>query len=227
MTAKFITLTYDDPSLPLGDSDRPTLVKSDYQRFAKRLRKENGTHCNWPIRYYAVGEYGTETERPHYHAIMFNAHLKVINKLDGIWKYGTVHVGEVEPASIHYVTKYVINRVGLYKDRLPPFALMSRRPGIGAEYVNTHTAWHRADARYFTNVNGQKGTLPRYYKDKMFSDYERHLMAHEARKAADQEYREELERLEKFHSDPFAYYLERIDYSHAQIHSKINSLNKI
>lgn len=227
MTSSFITLTYDDPNLPLGDDDRPTLVKSDYQLFTKRLRKANAIHSDLPVRYYAVGEYGTELNRPHYHALMFNVHQKIIERLDKLWKFGNHHIGEVEPASIHYVTKYVINRVGLYKDRLPPFALMSRNPGIGANYVNTHAHWHLIAQRYFSNVNGEKGTLPRYYKDKIFTPTERAQLARAAQQDAQEKYAQELEKLTKYHPDPFSYHLERTTHAHNQIHSKLNSLNKL
>lgn len=62
-SAFFITLTYDDEHLPPGEE----LSKRDLQLFIKRLRKRNPG-----IRYFAVGEYGTQKGRPHYHAVIFN-----------------------------------------------------------------------------------------------------------------------------------------------------------
>ena len=80
----FITLTYDDLHLPFAIPEigsnmvgSPTLVKSDLQLFFKRLRKKLATN----IRYYAVGEYGSRTSRPHYHAIVFNIDLDMVNEL--------------------------------------------------------------------------------------------------------------------------------------------------
>ena len=76
----FITLTYNDDFLPLSqfsDSEgnkypSMTLCKKDFQDFMKRLRKRfPGSN----IRYYVCGEYGSESLRPHYHAILFNAPL--------------------------------------------------------------------------------------------------------------------------------------------------------
>ena len=49
-----------------------TLRKRDYQLFMKRLRK---AFPNDKIRFYAAGEYGPKTLRPHYHAILFGLHL--------------------------------------------------------------------------------------------------------------------------------------------------------
>ena len=63
-TSSFITLTYNDSHLPLNK----TLIKRHLQLFFKRLRK---AYPNQNIRYYGVGEYGDEGQRPHYHACVF------------------------------------------------------------------------------------------------------------------------------------------------------------
>lgn len=54
----FITLTYDDEHLPLGMS----LVPKDLQDFLKRFRSRIAPI---KVRYYGVGEYGDQTQRPH------------------------------------------------------------------------------------------------------------------------------------------------------------------
>jgi hypothetical protein len=63
----FITLTYDQ--VPLSPNGLPTLLKRDYQTFFKRLRKlaphKKGKKR---LKYFACGEYGTKTARPHYHS---------------------------------------------------------------------------------------------------------------------------------------------------------------
>lgn len=80
-SAYFVTLTYDDLHVPTNFYPDPetgeafpslTLCLDDVQRWLKRLRK------HFPddhIRYYLAGEYGPETFRPHYHAIVFGLHL--------------------------------------------------------------------------------------------------------------------------------------------------------
>ena len=60
----FITLTYDPEHLPENGS----LVKSDVQKFLKRLRKRLGVER---VRYFLCGEYGELGNRPHYHLIVF------------------------------------------------------------------------------------------------------------------------------------------------------------
>lgn len=225
-SAHFVTLTYDDESLPWSDDGIPTLRKKDYQLFKKRLRKAQAKYSDQKIRYYSVGEYGTETERPHYHSIMFN--LFDTDLLTYSWPHGFVHFGDVTIGSIHYVTKYVINRddPDLYQGREPPFALMSRRPAIGANYLDTHTKWHRAGRRNYTQVNGVISSLPRYYKEKIFTSVERQALASEAIQYSDLNYWEEIERLNKLVDNPERYYEERAIHAHESFKSKVNTKNK-
>jgi hypothetical protein len=126
----FLTLTYDDEHLP----DHGSLRKKDLQDFWKRLRKrfcvyytdENGDRkCKNPIRYYACGEYGDESERPHYHAICFNLwmddaefwkltpsgnKLYISDTLSEIWGHGFVVIGHVSFESAGYVARYVMKK---------------------------------------------------------------------------------------------------------------------
>jgi len=220
VSAHFLTLTYENP--PVSESGEYELRKEDFQLFMKKFRQENPHK----VRYYAVGEYGTITQRPHYHAIMFNTHPVVLNRLEKIWNHGITHIGDVSTASIHYVTKYVINKPGEYEGREKPFALMSRRPGIGHDYVNTHRAWHNADMRNFVNVNGIPSRVPRYYKKKLFEDYDLKHIARQSVSASAAQYSKDLMALEKFHSDPVHYYDERINHMHEVMHSRINSKDK-
>lgn len=77
--AYFITLTYCNEYLcykmrPSFDPetgeycDRASLDKSDWQAFMKRLRAKFPERR---LRFYCAGEYGDNTQRPHYHAIIF------------------------------------------------------------------------------------------------------------------------------------------------------------
>lgn len=131
-SADFLTFTYEDENLPRNsESNLPELSKRDLQLFKKRLRKEQ--HAIDPgvrLRYYSVGEYGTNTLRPHYHSIMFNLDPSLIPRLQEIWGKGLIHRGDVTEASIHYVTKYVINRTVDYSGRSAPFAAMSKGLGL-------------------------------------------------------------------------------------------------
>lgn len=162
--SKFITLTYADNELT-WNSGQPQLVKRDLQLFFKRLRKKG-----YKLRYFAVGEYGSKTFRPHYHVIVFGSIPdQVLNKA---WGKGHVHIGKVTAASVMYCCGYVVNGKSwqMKRHRLKPFALMSRRPGLGHNYLSGEMiAWHKSDRKNYAILHGQKRHLPRYYKDKIFS----------------------------------------------------------
>lgn len=227
-SSHFLTFTYHDEFLPLTQEGLPTLRKEHFQLFMKRLRKVQKTQ----LRYYAVGEYGTKTERPHYHAIMFNLETgtprdlrRTAQLVAKAWNHGYVHFGDVNIASIHYTTKYVVNRTAAYPGRDPPFALMSRKPAIGANYLDTHRSWHQAAKRNYSQVGGQITRLPRYYKEKLYNRLERKEMALEAMQVGDLEYWNTVERLKRFHDNPEYYYEERIIEQHENMRRYINKKN--
>lgn len=177
ISGHFVTLTYDNDHLPLSKNGFKTLVKKDLQKFFKRLRHYHGHKSNepYPIKYYACGEYGSNFKRPHYHIILFNATEKHI--LDA-WTFGHVDVGTISGASIGYTLKYV--NKGKFRplhqndDRQPEFALMSKR--MGANYLSRNVvAFHKRnlDKAYITLEDGIRIPIPRYYKDKMFTESER------------------------------------------------------
>lgn len=217
-SAHFLTLTYDDVHLPWTD-EGPSLCKRDMQLFMHSLRKANRKVSPVGLRYYTVGEYGTNTLRPHYHSIMFNLSGCICQRLDSIWKRGFVSVGNVTEASIHYVTKYVINRVGEFEGRQKPFALISNRSGgLGMNYVESNRKWHKGDVlKNYAMYNGFKVPLPRVFRDKIFSVREKERLAKESISQLTVEMQEEIVRLTKFHPDPWGYYLDRIDAAYKAV----------
>lgn len=227
--AHFLTLTYGEDQIRYSVSGLPELRKGDVSLFTKRLRMSHirASVAPLPLRYYLVGEYGSRTERPHYHAIVFNLDERVLARISAVWSHGFVHVGECNQASIHYVTKYVINKEVVYPGREPPFAFMSKRPGIGQRYLRTHLSWHKVfGLRNFTLINGQVGRLPRYYKERIFNARQRARLAREAVVLGDQSWRDEVVRLAQLHVDPLYHYDERIVAEHDRVFSKVNDLNR-
>jgi len=104
-----------------------SLCKRDFQLFIKRLRKSTNGSDRTQIKYYAVGEYGGHTKRPHFHAIMFNTDITL---LQNAWQKGQLHYGSVSEASVGYTLKYMFKKgqIPAHKndDRVPEFALMSK-----------------------------------------------------------------------------------------------------
>lgn len=191
-SAHFITLTYDTKRVPLTGNGFMSINKRDVQLFFKRLRKLNPAK----IKYYVVGEYGGKTNRPHYHAILFNVDITTIQPA---WQNGSVHYGTVSGASIGYTLKYMSKRgrIPMHRndDRVPEFGLMSK--GLGASYLTPAMVnWHKVvlDCRMYCNIEGNKKiSMPRYYKDKIYDEQERKRIAFFARQkmVADQLKREQ------------------------------------
>lgn len=192
----FLTLTYDDKNIP-GECDDCTkshgagsLCMYDWQCFAKRFRKRFGK-----FRYYAVGEYGEQTSRPHYHVCLFGhsfgsdrklwkrtsqGHsLYVSRALEQVWKKGYCPFGELTWESAAYVSGYIIDKLHgaeaerAYGRRLPEFATMSRRPGIGA---NWYEKWRgQVQPRDQVIHNSTPRKPPRFY-DRMEEEYDEAFM---------------------------------------------------
>lgn len=166
--AHFLTLTYDDQHLPPGHH----LVKRDLQDFFRSLRKKNPG-----IRYFAIGEYGGLNGRPHYHAIVFN--ITDEDLVNDSWPHGFIKGSHVTMGRIRYTVQYVINPAA--DDREPPFRIMSRRPGIGAGHLTPQMiAYYRKMQTAVTYDFDNVRSMPRYYRDKVFTD--QHLKALVAKK---------------------------------------------
>lgn len=176
----FITLTYDYANMPITKRGYKTLKKADVQNFIKALRYAQTGRQKSNIKYYAAGEYGNKTFRPHYHIIIFNAKIELIQKA---WDKGYIHygggIGAVNAATIGYTLKY-INKVGkipLHKndDRQKEFSLMSK--GLGLNYLTpAMIKYHKADLlnRICIEYDGnKKAAMPRYYKTKIYTKDEK------------------------------------------------------
>lgn len=129
----FVTLTYDDDHLPADGS----LDYDELRNFIKRLR-ENLAPVK--IRYYAVGEYGDISWRPHYHLAVFGIGESLTSVIEKSWGKGFCYVGDLTLSSAQYIAGYVTKKLNGRDDRSldildgrrPEKAFMSRKPGIGA-----------------------------------------------------------------------------------------------
>lgn len=156
----FVTVTYSEEHLPRMATGATLLIR-DSQLWLKRLRRLMGRIVpTWKLRYFLVGEYGSEAWRPHYHAILFGyrgcdygdsrlgpsgdrkpcrcASCIVLQKS---WPLGRVHQGVVEAKSCQYIAGYAVKGLTREDDvrlkgRQPEFARMSLRPGIGADAMS-------------------------------------------------------------------------------------------
>ncbi|UPW41953.1 replication initiator protein [Dipodfec virus RodF1_59] len=196
----FVTLTYDDEHLPRTYSADPqtgeiispvaTLVKSDFQKFMKRLRFNTGQK----VRFMAAGEYGSNTCRPHYHAIIFGLQLDDLveykhsrlgyqyynsETITKCWSdssgqpIGFAVVGAVTWDTCAYVARYVMKKAmgptPLFScegaNLAPEFSLMSRRPGLARQYYDDHPElWEYDKINISTPSGGRSFYPPRYYE---------------------------------------------------------------
>ncbi len=172
----FITLTYDEKHVP----ENKSLRKKDFQSFMKVLRKNVYPR---KIRYYACGEYGDETYRPHYHAIIFNVDITEKHLIYETWKkcdweakvktkngWTTLKemcVGLAQPDSIAYVAKYITKQLNgemalkeyTEKGREPVFKVASL--GLGKQWAYDNKAQIIQDK--CIKMYGVKHAIPRQY----------------------------------------------------------------
>lgn len=157
----FVTLTYDDKHLPEDGSLVPLHLRNflDFLRKGYKSTQEGlGVSADQlrRFRFFAVGEYGDQSGRPHYHLVLFNfpscgrgitrympsglrccvwCHL-----VHDTWGKGRILCGSVEAHSAAYVCGYVCKKLTKEHPQLggrhPEFSRQSNRPGIGADAMH-------------------------------------------------------------------------------------------
>jgi len=149
----FLTLTYDQVHLP----PHGALAHRHWQLFAKRVRRSLG-----PFRYLMCGEYGPQTLRPHYHALLFGLDVPDARssglrrghtiyqsaKLSAAWGRGLLELGSVTPLSARYCAGYVlkdtrqpsrvVEETGELVALPAPYGRMSLKPGLGDAWIRRY-----------------------------------------------------------------------------------------
>jgi hypothetical protein len=134
---RFVTLTY------AGDTS-PHLQPQHLTDWLKRYRYHHG-----PFRYYAAGEYGEETHRPHWHVLMFGVQQRypknyIIPDKEIHWGHGFARDGDATKDSIGYCAGYCL--------KLPPpgfdnVTRQSLKPGLGfpqfSAFASTLAGYYR------------------------------------------------------------------------------------
>lgn len=187
-SAVFSTLTYDERHQP------PTLSKQHLAAFLKRLRTNARRKTANPlarVRFFASGEYGETTGRPHYHAILYGLSKNDEQLIQDSWKQGHTRTDVVTPARIAYCAGYTSKKIGFKRNIReqvdpetgevyqwqPPFIQMSRNPGIGGEARKYTQSW-----RAYAVLNGTRLPVPQYLHDawkEQATDDEREQLAYE------------------------------------------------
>lgn len=136
LPGSFVTLTYNNDSLPDGHiCPGGTLDPEDTRKWLMRLRKR----LSVKLRYFLVGEYGSKSERAHYHAMIFGIPPETLEPLiKKTWpdETGYTKVGTITRASAQYVAHYTTKKLTDHDSvhlhgRYPEFARMSKSPPLG------------------------------------------------------------------------------------------------
>lgn len=179
----FLTLTYAD-----DNQHRYGLDVGHVQKFMKRLRKAIAPKR---VRYFHCGEYGEKFSRPHYHLLLFGHwfadstpwrkddgnQIFLSEQLSKLWPHGFSTIGELTYQSAAYCSRYVTKKVsgpeadthygtacpvtGEWFEISPEYATMSRRPGIGAEWIEKY--WRDVFPDDFVVLDGRRHATPDYY----------------------------------------------------------------
>lgn len=156
----FIGLSYSELHLPVLDpyfGRSPSSLKPKHlQDWLKRMRRGMEP---LRLRFFAVGEYGDRSWRPHFHVVLFGYPTCVRGRtlrefgsdrpiaykccpncrmVQAAWPWGDVDLGTVTHHSASYCASYTVKKMTSPDDtrlhgRHPEFARMSLRPGIGVD----------------------------------------------------------------------------------------------
>lgn len=185
----------------VSDKGTLTLYPRDVQLFIKRLREHwSRVYGVDRIRFFMCGEYGSTTARPHYHLLLYNLPIQDLkyytanllgdllynsDELSSLWGLGFVVIGKFEWKTAAYTARYVLKKfkgqnkeetrehyekVGLY----PEYTRMSRKPGIGRDYLDRHAAEIYKNDEIIL-AGGRVSKPPKYF-DKIMKDNDEVLM---------------------------------------------------
>lgn len=161
------TLTYNDDFLPtyfvhpdtgeIFEHEQGTLDPYQFELFIKRLRKALPPKT---FRFFAVGEYGERTNRPHYHFCIFGYGEEIQPLLESRWtdpvsKFSLGMVdrrkcGPITTQNARYTCGYTLKKLTKINDprlegRYPEFIRHSK--GIGLEFAK----------RFAASINNESG----------------------------------------------------------------------
>lgn len=188
--SSFVTLTYDEDHIPEDGCVSPRELGLFFKRLRRLLEPQK-------VRFFAVGEYGDYTERPHYHLALFGlmpadhvapaVQLKTRVRCRCVicraWTLGVVDVGFLNVHSAGYIAGYVLKYMTKKDDdrlrgRHPEFTRMSLRPGIGVKGAEEIARFVTSEegSRFITRgegvpsvirFNGRRYSVGRYLRNRI------------------------------------------------------------
>lgn len=152
--AAFVTYTYDDDYLCVAHSYR------EFQLLHKRMRNDG-----LRFRFYHVSEFGELRGRPHNHELLFfdNPDFDIL-ELYGYGQYGLMDVGEVNRASIHYVTKWHVHPKYRRGESVEKHGFTRMSKAIGSLLLDNGLSADNIGK--VIQLDGDVFPTPRYYRKK-------------------------------------------------------------
>ena len=188
VAAYFLTLTYDDDHLPPGNS----LRHKDWQKFIKALRNrfprlriryfqcgEYGEKTGRP--HFHAALYGLELDDRRPSSKGRGDHAKDYfesETIDKAWAKGAAICAPLNFKTASYMARYMLKTAttegaknqfqwlgdhGEHWDRMPPYATMSTKPGIGFKWFEKYGISDVYDSGDFVFLEGKRLPPPRYY----------------------------------------------------------------
>lgn len=205
----FITLTFSEEGTERRARETGTNPHSldirDWQLFAKRLRSQMARdekriripkEQRTKLRFFAVGEYGDQNLRPHYHALLFNwdfgqdrfeysrddgSQAWLSPTLARLWPYGFHDITLITPQTIAYVCRYTTKKLWGPKEeqwlqrtdvRTGEVVKVAREFATMSRRPGIGERWlrqYKGDVfpDDFVLLNGKKAKTPKYYLTKL------------------------------------------------------------
>lgn len=175
----FVRFSYDDYHLPYKPyGSIPTVDKVGWQDYLDKLHHYIKYHkpknCDPNFKFLSCGEYGSDKNRPHCHAIFFGISPWLGRKNNPIfaktWVNGFVQPLAYESGSIRYVLKYLEKSVNgeladsqfFDKSIEKPFVIWSKGLGSGFYLSQCDNIANYGSAM----LNGKPVYTPPYYRNK-------------------------------------------------------------
>lgn len=178
----FVTTTFSDDGVKYLESKTGMKWENNVNEimtyavrlFLERVRAATGKS----MRHWFITELGEDKARGHLHGITFGQTSAALLKKH--WTFGGVYIGTfTNEKSINYMTKYML-KVDLKHKDYTGIVLASK--GIGSGYLKRGAGkWQKENYKQitvptYTFRNGTKMAMPKYYKDKLFTEEERQTM---------------------------------------------------
>lgn len=181
--ALFMTMTFSDEAFEMFKKEYKLTEANEVAAKAIELfRKKWHWHYKEGIKHWLVTELGhgkhseahKSTERLHLHGFLWTE--KNAAEIEKIWGFGWVDTGEyVNDKSIGYCVKYVSKVDPVHKEYT---SKVFASKGLGKGWLKRFDAEHnkfkgKNTREYYRAPNGMKLALPKYYRNKLWTDEER------------------------------------------------------